>query len=74
MTANPIERLDVPLRSVEASVTRLRNLLAPAGPSQPASDGELAEYRHLLYDADPDATTRPFIEIHHHASTRRSTS
>jgi hypothetical protein len=25
-----------------------------------ATDGECAEYRHLLYDADPDATTPAF--------------
>lgn len=74
MTTNPIERLDVPLSTVEASVTRLRNLLAPAAPSQPAPDGELAEYRHLLYDADPDATVPAFVDFHHHTSTRRRTS
>lgn len=73
MTANPIERLDVPLDTVEASVTRLRNLLAPSTPARPAPAGELAEYRHLLYDADPDATTPAFVDIHHHTSTRRST-
>lgn len=69
MTANPIERLDVPLSTVEAAATHLRNLLAPSAPA-----GELAEYRHLLYDADPDAATPAFVEIHHHASTRRGTA
>lgn len=68
MTANPIERLDVPATDVVAATARI---------AKPADDdisaGLSAEYRHLLYDADPDATTRPFIEIHHHASTRRST-
>lgn len=71
MTTNPIERLDVPLSTVEASVTRLRKVPAP---SQPAPDGELAEYRHLLYDADPDATVPAFVDFHHHTSTRRRTS
>jgi hypothetical protein len=28
-----------------------------------AMPGELAEYRHLLIDADTDATTRPFVDL-----------
>lgn len=48
--------------AVDASVTRLRWLLAhqDEAPKRPAPVGELAEYRHLLYDADADATTPAF--------------
>lgn len=28
-----------------------------------ATDGEAAEYRHLLHDADADDTTRPFVDL-----------
>jgi hypothetical protein len=43
----------------EAAVERLRLILAEQ-PHQLAPAGELAEYRHLLYDADPDATVPAF--------------
>lgn len=70
MTAD-IARLDVDLQElrrriakerVDASVARLRWLLAHPddAPKKPAPAGELAEYRHLLYDADEDATTPAF--------------
>jgi hypothetical protein len=67
-----LSRLDVDLHElrrriaqqrVDASVARLRWLLAhPEAVTQgkPAPAGELAEYRHLLYDADPDATAPAF--------------
>ena len=68
----PISALDVPLPTLrermtaliarqkrDAAVERLRLLLAEQ-PSRPASDGEQAEQRHLLYDADPDSTTPAF--------------
>lgn len=32
----------------------------------PASDGERAEYRHLLYDADEDATVPAFVSLVKH--------
>ena len=32
----------------------------PDWPTGHAPDGEQAEYRHLLYDADPDATVPAF--------------
>ena len=35
--------------------------------------GELAEQRHLLYDADPDSTVPPLVDIHRHQTTRRGT-
>ncbi|MFG3585042.1 hypothetical protein [Streptomyces sp. NPDC047990] len=44
-------------RRVEESVAKLRWLLAHP---TPATAGELAEYRHLLYDADPDASVPAF--------------
>jgi hypothetical protein len=43
----------------DAAVARLRLLLAEQ-PHQLAAPGELAEYRHLLYDADADATVPAF--------------
>jgi hypothetical protein len=42
-----------------AAVERLRLVLAEQ-PHQPASPGEAAELRHLLYDADADATVPAF--------------
>lgn len=63
MTTTPrrIDAVDVPLAEVEAatkwkvdlSAARLQWLL---GHPQPAAAGELAEYRHLLHDVDPDST------------------
>jgi hypothetical protein len=46
--------------AVEESATKLRWLLAHPAPSRPATAGELAEQRHLLYDADPDSTIPAF--------------
>lgn len=73
MPAGPadISRLDVDLNELRrriaadrrnAAEARLHWLLAHPddAPKQPAPAGELAEYRHLLYDADPDATTPAF--------------
>jgi hypothetical protein len=42
-----------------AEVARLRKALE-AKPHQTATAGDLAEYRHLLYDADADSTTPAF--------------
>lgn len=66
-----LSRLDVDLhllqqrvarQRVEASAERLRWLLAhpEAAASGRAPAGLQAEYRHLLYDADPDAATPAF--------------
>lgn len=71
MTANPIERLDVPLTAVEAEADRIIAWKREAAEQLMA--GLSAEYRHLLYDADPDATTPAFVDLHHHQNTRRST-
>lgn len=72
----PIADLDVPestlrermaalvaRQKVDAAAERLRLLLADpqAGAhGQHATSGEGAEMRHLLYDADPDASTPAF--------------
>lgn len=69
MTTNPIERLDVPLSTVEAAAARIVAWKQEAAKELAA--GMAAEYRHLLYDADPDATTPAFVDLHHH-NTRRS--
>jgi hypothetical protein len=68
----PITSADVPLSTLrermtalverqkrDAAVERLRLLLAEQ-PHQPATPGDLAEYRHLLYDADPDSVVPAF--------------
>ncbi|MFR9796572.1 hypothetical protein ACL02U_11810 [Streptomyces sp. MS06] len=49
--------------AVDRSVARLCWLLAhpeAVDDAPHATDGELAEQRHLLYDADPDAVTPAF--------------
>ncbi|MFI8191447.1 hypothetical protein ACIF8T_21930 [Streptomyces sp. NPDC085946] len=49
--------------TVDAAVTKLRWLLAhpeAVAAGTPASPGEAAEQRHLLYDADDDASTPAF--------------
>ncbi|WP_329616405.1 hypothetical protein OG244_28160 [Streptomyces brevispora] len=71
MTANPIERLDVSLTAVEAEADRIIAWKREA--AEQLAAGLSAEYRHLLYDADPDATTPAFVDLHHHQNTRRST-
>lgn len=51
---------------IDTSVEKLRWLLAhpeAAATGEPATAGERAELRHLLYDADADDTTRPFIDL-----------
>jgi hypothetical protein len=71
----PIAALDVPQPAVEADTAQCRAayllarvavLLAhpeAAAPGVPATPGELAEYSHLLHDADEDAVTRPFVYL-----------
>jgi hypothetical protein len=65
---NPIARLDVPLDVVEADVARIAQQKQPE--PELASAGLAAEYRHLLYDADPDATVPAFIDLRHHTTRR----
>ncbi|MGW7087613.1 hypothetical protein ACWGH2_29510 [Streptomyces sp. NPDC054871] len=51
-------------RKVEASVAKLRYLLAhPAEFAKPSDDAHAAEYSHLLHDADPDSTIPPFVDL-----------
>ncbi|MGW5173208.1 hypothetical protein ACWERY_02420 [Streptomyces sp. NPDC004082] len=72
-TPRPIADLDVPLptlrdrmaqlvarKKVDAAAERLRLILAEHPAGTPAPDGLCAEYRHLLYDADPDAAIPAF--------------
>ncbi|MET7788089.1 hypothetical protein ABZS93_15970 [Streptomyces sp900116325] len=65
-TANPIERLDVPLADLVAD-------LQPEPAEQRIAAGLAAEYRHLLLDADPGSSTPAFVDLHHHKSCSRST-
>lgn len=48
-----------PIRDLDVQLSDLLRRLA-AQPHQPATPGESAELRHLLYDADPDATEPAF--------------
>lgn len=51
--------------TVADSVARLRALLADpqAGThGKPANDGDRADYRHWLYDADPDFELPPLTD------------
>lgn len=68
MTPNPIARLDVPLDVVEADIARIAARKQPE--PELAPPGLAAEYRHLLYDADPDATVPAFIDLRHHTTRR----
>lgn len=66
----PIEQLDVPAPELERRIAQQRLEIRldrlpwlirhPEWPTGVASDGMRAEYRHLLYDADSDASTPPF--------------
>lgn len=52
--------------SVDRATARLRWLLAhpeAVADGKPCSAGEAAEYRHLLYNADSDSVTRPFVDL-----------
>lgn len=69
MTAADLERLDVPLAEL---IRRVDSITAEKRATSAA--GAAAENRHLLYDADPDATIPAFVDLHHHTSTRRRTS
>ncbi|MEU8902117.1 hypothetical protein [Streptomyces mirabilis] len=75
-TPRPIRDLNVPLTQLQsdlrhllarqrtdAAAERLGRLLAEQPTAVPPSPGELAEQRHLLLDADPDSTTRQFVDL-----------
>lgn len=84
MTAADLARVDVPLATLERETAAARFqerldraawlLRHPEWPTGTATAGELAEYRHTLYDADPDATAPPLVDLHHHQTTRRRAS
>lgn len=75
MTTTPIPRpiadLDVPRADVKAELKKTLPWAQPtaerldwlAEHPTPASAGELAEYSHLLHHADPDDTTRSFVDL-----------
>jgi hypothetical protein len=66
----PMHRLDVPTAELERRIAaqKLAERLSraewliqhPEWPTGRASDGEAAELRHLLYDADTDASVPAF--------------
>lgn len=71
----PIDHLDVPLARLQSDLRRvlaqqhaaalgdrLAWLMAhpDEAPHKPATPGEAAEMRHLLYDADPDSAVPAF--------------
>ncbi|MEV7492253.1 hypothetical protein AB0O08_16045 [Streptomyces anulatus] len=72
MTAADMERLDTPLDVLIARVDATTAANAAARDAQRRAEA-LAENRHLLYDADPDATVPAFVDLHHHTTTRRGT-
>ncbi|MFJ8923925.1 hypothetical protein ACIREK_31160 [Streptomyces sp. NPDC102415] len=69
MTAADLARVDVPLPELIRQVDEMAALKREASRTQ-----AVAENRHLLYDADPDATVPPFVDLHHHETTRRRAS
>ncbi|MGC5534304.1 hypothetical protein [Streptomyces sp. SR-10] len=72
MTAADMERLDTPLAVLIAQVDATTAANAAARDAQRRAEAT-AENRHLLYDADPDATVPAFVDLHHHTTTRRRT-
>lgn len=65
MTAD-LSRVDVSLPVLIAQV----DAITAANDARRAAEAA-AENRHLLYDADPDATVPAFVDLHHHTTTRR---
>ncbi|MFE7395675.1 hypothetical protein [Streptomyces sp. NPDC057557] len=68
MSAADLARLDVPLADLMAAADRMTALKAKR-----LAAGLVAEYRHLLLDADPGSTVPRFVDLHHHKTTRRGT-
>lgn len=69
MTAADLARVCVPLPELVRRVDEMAALKTEA--QERIAAGLAAEFRHLLYDADPDATVPAFVDLHHHQSTRR---
>lgn len=74
MTAADLARVDVTTDELERRAALCRRADKVQDASELAAAGATAENRHLLYDADPDATVPPFVDLHHHTSTRRRAS
>ncbi|MFE7106579.1 hypothetical protein ACFU98_35065 [Streptomyces sp. NPDC057575] len=68
MSATNLARVDAPTTDWAADADELTDLKA-----ERLAAGLAAEYRHLLYDADPDSTVPPLVDLHHHKTTRRGT-
>lgn len=68
MSATNLAPLDVPTTDWAAAADELAALKA-----ERLAAGLAAEYRHLLYDADPGSTVPPLVDLHHHKTTRRGT-
>jgi hypothetical protein len=74
MTAADLARVDVPLTELIRRAALCRRVDAVQAVNRELSAaGAYAENPHLLYDADSDATVPPFVDLHHHTSTRRGT-
>ncbi|MEU4502603.1 hypothetical protein [Streptomyces sp. NPDC024089] len=69
MTATDLARVDVPATDWAAAADELTALKA-----ERLAAGLAAEYRHLLYDADPGSTVPRFVDLHHHKTARRRVS
>lgn len=62
MTAADLPRVEVPGAQLRQNVAALVAQQRQDGPVR-ATAGHLAEYRHLLHDADPDSTVPPFVDL-----------
>ncbi|MER5613240.1 hypothetical protein [Streptomyces sp. NPDC002215] len=69
MNATNLAPLDVPTTDWAAAADQLTDLKA-----QRLAAGLAAEYRHLLYDADPGSTVPAFVDLHHHKTSRGTRS
>ncbi|MFF1348453.1 hypothetical protein ACFVZJ_21160 [Streptomyces sp. NPDC058322] len=66
MNAADLARMDVPTTDWAAAADELTALKA-----ERLAAGLAAEYRHLLYDADPGSTVPALVDLHHHKTSRR---
>ncbi|MGW2089638.1 hypothetical protein [Streptomyces sp. NPDC001880] len=68
MSATDLDRV-APTTDCVAAADRMTALKA-----ERLAAGLAAEYRHLLYDADPGSIVPAFVDLHHHKTTRRRAS
>ncbi|MFE2164817.1 hypothetical protein ACFXB3_07055 [Streptomyces sp. NPDC059447] len=66
-----IARLDVPLHQLDADLQFLRLKREAAEQEARIRDGIRAEIAHLMCDADPGASTKPFPYLRKGISARR---